>query len=263
LRVTGGEPTVRKDLPQLIELLAKIKGIEEIGLTTNGSDLLKNAEVYQKAGIDRVNISLNTLQPERYKKITDGHDLEPVLQGLERCLEIGWIPVKLNVILFKGINDDELFDFVRLSLNQPISVRFIEFFCTSERFLELKRQFVPNPETQERIEQEFGKLENDPKTPTNGPADNFKIPGSTGSIGFISTETNPFCPTCNRLRLTADGKLLPCLFSHHHLDIKELLRLGKSDLEIQVALDSLFIDKDIIHRDLQKLHEFEMSGIGG
>jgi len=216
VRITGGEPLVRKDLSKLINGLNMLE-LKDISITTNGVLFAEQAAALKKAGLDRVNLSIDTLKKDKYKKITRRDRFEDVISGIEAAFNFGFAPVKLNVVLMKGINDDELLDFARLILDKPIHVRFIEYMPLGEEingavYYDMKK-------AKEKIEKEF-KLENTEVT-GNGPANYYKISGSKGSIGFISPISEHFCLECNRLRLTADGKFRPCLARDLEVEIPD------------------------------------------
>lgn len=225
VRITGGEPLVRKDLAELIEGLNKLK-LEDISLTTNGVLLAKQAKNLKEAGLDRVNISLDTLQKEKYKKITRRNNLEDVISGIEAAFKHNFDPVKLNMVVMKGINDDEILDFAKLSLDRELHVRFIEYMPLGEEIN--GAEYYEMDKVKEKIEKKFELIA--ANTEGNGPAKYYKIPGSKGSIGFISPMSEHFCSECNRFRLTADGKFRPCL---------------ARDLEVEIPDD--FSDESIIN----------------
>lgn len=220
LRITGGEPTVRRDLPDVVERLSSIPGIEDIALTTNGLSLQRQAADLRKAGVTRVNVSLDSMRPERYEQITRGGQVRKVLQGLEACFAEGLSPVKLNVVLMKGINEDEIDDFIRLAHEHPLQVRFIEYMPIGHEGEEWRKKYISLDHalarcrrlglSPERTEGSFG----------NGPAENWTWPGAKGSIGFIHPVSDHFCQTCNRLRLTADGNVKPCLYWEKELNVR-------------------------------------------
>jgi len=233
IRITGGEPLVRKDIVRLIRMLSEIRGINDISMTTNGLLLTKFAYELKRAGLKRVNISLDTLKKDRFMKITGFNELDNVLDGIERAKEEGLNPIKINAVIIKGINDDEVIEFARLTLNEPLIVRFIECLPILNNY-----QFVPNNKIKQAIEGEFGKLEElkGIVEANHGPADNFQIRNSLGAIGFISALSNPFCDRCNRLRLTSTGLLRSCLLSDFEIDFKKTLKEG-TDAEIRALFE--------------------------
>lgn len=232
IRITGGEPLMRKNLAHLVSSLAKLKGITDLSLTTNGTLLAKYAEELARAGLNRVNISLDSLDKERYRTITRGGELEDVLRGIEKVLALELLPVKINVVLMFGLNDDEIDEFISLAHHKPLEVRFIELMPLFGQDWERER-FVPLSKVRERC-QVRGNLQ--PWQVTgNGPAQTYRLNGSLGTIGFISPLTQPFCSSCNRLRLTADGRLRPCLHSEIEVDLKETLREERINVRGQVS----------------------------
>lgn len=262
LRLTGGEPLVRPGLVDLVELLRSIKGIEEISLTTNGVLLAAQAEQLKAAGLDRVNVSLDSLDPVTYEKITLKDSFKDTWLGIMRALETGLMPVKINSLIFRGINDSEILDLARLTLRYELSVRFIEFFRTNSDISGLSSRSVQNPEIKARIEAEYGPLGPARHDKGNGPARNFQLDGALGSIGFINAETEPYCASCNRLRLSSDGKVYPCLFSQYNLDVRQLLRGDQTDA-LSSELERLINEKHNYKRDFSSQTEFAMCSIGG
>jgi len=224
VRLTGGEPLVRRGLESLI-LQIKERGIEEVSLTTNGSLLSEKAKLLKSYGLDRVNISIDTLDPEKFAYITGTDDKEilfKVIKGLETSLEAGLTPVKVNTVLIRGFNDSEIEDFIRFSENYGIEVRFIELMPVGGEFF-TKENFIPASEIKRFIEERFGKLI-PVKTRKRGPAKSFKIEGTGAVVGFIPSVSEHFCNSCNRLRLTSDGKLRLCLMRDREIDLKSILR---------------------------------------
>ena len=232
LRLTGGEPLVRLGLTDLIKMLSKIKGIDDIALTTNGTLLKQYASELKEAGLKRVNISLDSLKKDRYEYITRKGRLDDAIEGIAFAKEIGLDPVKINMVVIRGINDDEVTDFARLSIEKGWHIRFIEPmpFIDNMTF-----PFLPISEILERLKI-LGHLEPFLSSEGNGPAKYFKFAGSTGTIGFISPLSECFCSSCNRLRLTVDGMLRPCLMSDHELDLKPVLRNGGTLNDIKLSL---------------------------
>lgn len=231
VRLTGGEPLARKNIASLISSLKKIEGVENISMTTNGILLEGYAEELFHAGLDRVNVSLDSLRPERYREITRGGSLESVIRGIEKAHDVGLRPVRINMVPIKGFNDDEIEDFARLTLVKPYQVRFIEFMPTGSQELWSPERYIPVDEIK-RIVERIGRL-----TPVrlrrSGPARYFRFDGALGVIGFINAVTHQFCSECNRIRLTADGYLRPCLFSEKEIDLKTAMRNGATDEEIE------------------------------
>lgn len=225
IRLTGGEPTIRAGI---VELCARIKaaGIKDLSMTTNGLIFPKMAAELKRAGLDRVNISLDTFRNDRLKQIARTvDDVGPVLEAVDAALELGMHPVKVNMVVMRGFNDDELIEMARLSLDRPVHVRYIEVMPFSEAHEWSPEVLVPAAEIRERLLMEFADLE--PLRDGivgNGPARYWRIPGAQGTIGLISAVTECFCGGCNRVRLSADGKMNPCLGHITEYDLKEVLR---------------------------------------
>ncbi len=239
VRLTGGEPLLRFDLSKFVRTLSQIEGIDDISLTTNGILLSKYAIELKEAGLKRVNVSLDTLKKDRFKRITGGDKLAEVLSGLEAARLAGLNPVKVNMVVLGGMNDDETVDFARKSVSEAWNVRFIEFMPFGTPQAEAFKT-VSTQEIRKRI-QSLGKLKPYTGKTGNGPARYYRLPGAKGTIGFISAMSEHFCDTCNRLRLTADGQLRPCLLDDDEVNLKEALRNGASTDElkqlIQQAVD--------------------------
>jgi cyclic pyranopterin phosphate synthase len=227
IRLTGGEPLIRSGLPKLIEMLAKIDGIDDISLTTNGTLLGRYAAELKQAGLRRVNVSLDTLKPDRFKLITrHANELGKVLEGIKVARSVGLNPVKLNMVVMAGINDDELLDFAAKTITEEWHVRFIELMPFVGEGTAVPR-FVSASEMRRRLEP-MGELEPCLHSMGNGPAKYFRFPKAKGAIGFITPVSEHFCFQCNRMRLTADGRLRPCLLSDYEVDLKQPLRSGIS-----------------------------------
>jgi cyclic pyranopterin phosphate synthase len=233
VRVTGGEPLVRKDALGLCESISSLPGLGSLTLTTNGVLLADFAEGLFRAGIRRVNISLDTLKPERFLRISRKDLFGRVWAGIMAAQRVGFSPVKLNTVIMAGVNDDEIEDLARLTLRFPFHVRFIEFMPFQQR--DYDSLFIPASEILNRLGR-IGQLEEATVSESNGPALHYAFKGAMGKIGIISPVSDHFCPSCNRLRLTADGKLRTCLFSVEETDLRELLRGGGSDEEITAAM---------------------------
>ncbi len=244
VRLTGGEPTVRRGLVDLVRWIASTPGIQEVAMTTNGVALASMAQDLARAGLRRVNVSLDTLRPERFRAITRWGKMEDVLAGIDAARRAGLRPIKLNVVVMRGVNDDEVVDFARTTLEEDWEVRFIELMPFMEdEGLCIKGQadvvptFVPTTEVRRRIEEALGPLAPAQSTSGAGPANYYRLPGAKGLVGFISPLTeHAFCATCNRMRLTADGKIRPCLLTDHEVDLKGVLRSGGSDDDLKGAI---------------------------
>jgi cyclic pyranopterin phosphate synthase len=232
IRITGGEPLMRRGVVELCRMLASLEGLESLTLTTNGVLLRDLAPQLRDAGLQRVNVSLDTLQPGRFRKITGHSLLSQVLSGIDRAQEVGLNPVKINTVVMRGINDDEVEDFARFTLEKPYHVRFIELMPTNGcGFGDHESLFVP-VEQMVRMVKRVGELSLESAVDSFGPARLCSLLGAVGKVGFIAPLTRHFCGSCNRLRLTADGKLRTCLFSEEEMDLKEPLRAGASIEEL-------------------------------
>jgi len=232
VRLTGGEPLIRAELPELIRMLSEVKGIDDISLTTNGTLLKKYAMELKQAGLKRVNISLDTFKSDRFRYITRCGELKDALDGIDAAMNADLHPVKINMVVMRGINDDEVLDFARMTCKQGWHVRFIERMPFTEI-----AEVVPSDELRQRI-MAIGSLliaESYQLSAIsgNGPARYYRLPGASGTIGFISPITEPFCSACNRLRLTSNGRLCPCLLSDEGVDLKQPLRSEVSSEEIK------------------------------
>jgi GTP 3',8-cyclase len=264
LRLTGGEPLLRPNLTGLIEQLVKIEGIDDLALTTNGQLLARDATKLRAAGLRRLNVSLDSLQPEKFRAMTRRDALGEVLTGIEAATAAGFAPVKINAVVIRGVNDDELVDFARFAASTGHTVRFIEFMPLDSGHRWSRDQVVSGREMFETINAAL------PLVPLQGhaaeTARRFSIEGTAAEIGIISPVTAPFCGNCNRVRLTADGQLRTCLFSVGEHDLKTPLRDGASDEEMADVIAAAVLFKEPGHRINQK--DFvqparTMSGIGG
>lgn len=226
-RLTGGEPLVRRGLVHLVEALGKLD-LPDLSMTTNGVLLAKHAQDLKDAGLKRVNIGLDTLQPHRFRQITGYNGFEEVLQGIETALKVGLSPVKINVVLLRGINDNEVLDFVAITREEPLEVRFIELMPFGHR-KQWSNLFLSAREVKERIAQERSLKS---LSPGEGPAVRYRVKGHRGTVGFITPISHSFCYRCNRLRLTADGYLRPCLLSDQEMDLKTPLRRRATTTEL-------------------------------
>ncbi len=265
VRLTGGEPLVRRNVTSFIERLAAIDGLEDIRLTTNGVLLAEHAEALYAAGIRKLNISLDTLRRERYHEITGADCFDRVWAGIEKATAMGFAPIKLNVVAMKGVNDDEFLDFGRLSLSTPYQIRFIEFMPMGKGTTWEKGRYIAATAIRERLAP-LGSLEPVASGRMEGPARVFRFAGATGSIGFISPISHHFCDRCNRLRLTSEGKLRSCLLTDRETDLKAIIRAGGNDEAIRKALIATILDKPKGHTlagDGSGNCHGQMSRIGG
>ena len=233
VRITGGEPLVRKDIPQLAARLACLPGIDDLSLSTNAVQLAKHAHALKDAGVTRLNVSLDSLQPERFHAITGGK-LEKVLAGLQAAKEAGFHPVKINMVVMKGVNDDEVEDLVEYCIANDFTLRMIETMPMGETGRDATRQYMDLQIVKQRLAQRYELI------PTvmngGGPARYFKVGGSELRIGFITPISQHFCATCNRVRLSVDGTLYMCLGQEHNFELRPLLRAGISDADLRAAI---------------------------
>jgi cyclic pyranopterin phosphate synthase len=276
LRLTGGEPLARANLSELVAMLAEIDTIDDISLTTNGTLLKNYASELKQAGLKRVNVSLDSLNQDKFKRITRHHKLSDVLQGIEAAKACGLNPVKINMVVMRGINDGEITDFAKLTINEGWHVRFIELmpFVTdnppeghshsTRSKATLHPQFISADEIKERLNS-LGKLEPCLPITGNGPAKYFRFPQANGTIGFITPVSQHFCFNCNRLRLTAEGKLRPCLLSDREIDLRQPLRLGAPPKKLKQVIKEAIHTKPKQHQLPQGLTPKKrlMSQVGG
>jgi cyclic pyranopterin phosphate synthase len=296
IRLTGGEPLIRKDLPLLVESIRKHPSINDLSCTTNAHLLSEKAGELKDAGLSRVNISLDTLREEKFVEIARRGSLDRVMAGIEEAKRVGLNPIKINCVLMKGVNDDEVVDFALWTLREEVHVRFIEVMpirwnldetdpmdsmsaLSGDRKLfrlriqedvgmlsdvQMRRMVVPFSVAKERIENELGQLTS-VEIPTNGPAHTYRLENAKGTVGFISQISWDLCERCNRLRLTADGQLRPCLMSDGEVDLRTPLRNGASDEEIRKIFLNVVANKPERHylAEGQKVMGRGMSQIGG
>ncbi|HBS58826.1 MAG TPA: GTP 3',8-cyclase MoaA [Firmicutes bacterium] len=261
VRITGGEPLVRRGIVSFIHEVAQLPGIEDLSMTTNASLLAENVAALKKAGLSRVNISLDTLRADRFEHLCGRDVLSSVLAGIEQAQAAGLTPVKINMVGMKGVNDDELADFARMTLDKPYEIRFIEHMPF--RAAGGNKMLLPVAEMQAVLAaQGFDKLI--PEAHGDGPADVYRVPGALGTLGFISPVTRHFCEECNRIRLTADGRIKPCLLSNQEYNIKQVMRAGCSDDELADYLRDVILHKPSHHHlDEEPTLRRGMSKIGG
>ena len=263
IRVTGGEPLVRKGLVPFLERLSGIPGLRELVLTTNGLQLEELALPLRRAGVARLNISLDSLMPETFARITRGGELARVLAGIAAAGRAGFGPLKINMVVMRGVNDEEILDFAALSIDEPYTVRFIEYMPTLQD-KEWNAQSMAGSEILARIAERYPLL---PMVGAEmaGPARNFKIEGAAGAIGIITPVSGHFCESCNRIRVTATGMVRGCLFSDQGIDLKPLLRSADPDLLPQ-TLRRIVTEKPGRHQIAEPGAEkarVNMSRIGG
>lgn len=246
VRVTGGEPLVRKGFTGFLERLCRIKGLEEVSLTTNGVLLKECAADIKRCSICRINVSLDSLRPERFERITGKDCLQQVWEGIEEAMHMGFDPIKINVVAMKGVNDDEILDFAQLALKHPYHVRFIELMPIGDGNGWRPEQFMSWDEIYDRV-RFIGTLTPVSSGPNDGPAQRYKLDGARGEIGLIGALSHHFCAACNRLRLTAEGTLRGCLFSDQETDLKTPLREGSGDDAILQLIEQTIEDKPKDH----------------
>jgi len=230
IRITGGEPLVRKGVYEFLQKLTATGGLKDVSLTTNGVLLKDNLAKIQAAGISRINISLDSLNPTKYREITGHDEFDRVWQGIEKAHRMGFYPIKLNIVALRGINDTELIEMARLSFRYPFHVRFIEYMPIGRSAIN-PNSLLLAPEIKSRIS-ELGKLVTIHQHEHDGPAQRCKFEGAIGEIGFIPAISQHFCNKCNRLRLTASGQLRPCLLCDHQEDLKAAIRKECSDHQL-------------------------------
>lgn len=264
IRITGGEPLVRRDVLFLCGSIAGIPQLRSLSITTNGVLLGRLAGGLFQAGIKRINVSLDTLKPGRFASITRQDCFEDVWKGIMAAHEAGFAPIKLNAVVMRGVNDDEIADLARLTFEYPFHMRFIEFMPFKEA--DYDDRFLSSEDILDRL-RSVGELVPVESTDSNGPARHYRFAGAMGKIGIISPISNHFCPTCNRLRVTADGRLRTCLFAREETDLKRALRLGASDEEMMLLIRTAIADKPERHeldsRAFRKCISRPMFAIGG
>lgn len=238
IRLTGGEPTVRPNLVELVARMAALPGIREISMTTNGLRLKTLAEPLARAGLKRVNVSLDTLDPAKFRRITRWGQLEEVWEGILAAEAAGLTPIKLNAVVVRGYNDQDMVDLAALTLTRPWQVRFIEVMPFADIAPFAQQAIVSTAEMIQILEGEFGPLEPVNDGRLDGEARVYRIRGAVGSVGFISPVSEPFCAQCNRVRLTAEGRLRLCLLRDDEVDLREPLRSGASDEELKALIQA-------------------------
>lgn len=257
IRFTGGEPLTRKGIENLIEKVSKLSGVKDLAMTTNGLLLEKFAPSLKEAGLNRVNISLDTLKEEKYIYITRGGKLGEILKGIEEARKVGLTPIKINTVLIGGFNDDEIIDFVKLTEKEEIDVRFIELMPVGEAAPWAKEKFVSNSIVLDKV-RELAQVE---REDNSSPAVYYKLPNGKGRVGLINPITCKFCENCNRIRLTSQGKLKLCLHSNKEIDIKEALRNGE---DIKKLITKSILEKEESHKlEEGKYINRNMNQIGG
>ncbi|MEN8182126.1 MAG: GTP 3',8-cyclase MoaA [Myxococcota bacterium] len=266
IRITGGEPLLRKDLPLLVEMISGLPGIEDLALTTNGTQLSRLAGPLKRAGLHRVNISLDSLDPSTFRAMTRRDAHANVLAGIDAAEAAGLWPVRINAVLVRGRNDGEVLDFARLARERGFEVRFIEFMPLEHGQRWGTDVMVPGHEAKDLIDSVFPLMPHPDRDPHAPSRDWLFADGAPGLVGFIDSVTQPFCAECNRIRLTADGKLRTCLFSLREHDLRTAIRSGESDEDLVRRLHGAVNTKEKKHHITDGLFvkpERTMSAIGG
>ena len=263
-RLTGGEPLVRRDVPELVQAMSTIPGVECIGLSTNGTRLEPIASTLRQAGLRTVNISLDSLDPERYHRITGG-DLNSVLAGIRAAKAAGFERIKLNCVLMRGINEADLWPLALFAAEYDLPLRLIELMPLTRTDVLNEKNFLPVTEAMERFREKDELIPVPDRAMGWGPAKYYQLKNTGALIGFIGAITNQhFCENCNKLRLTADGKLRPCLGQHGEIDVRTLLRSGGSDEAVQALLLEAIRQKPLEHQFRDQYHVCRpMTAIGG
>ncbi|MCH7623919.1 MAG: GTP 3',8-cyclase MoaA [Nitrospinae bacterium] len=265
LGLTGGEPLMRKDLHQLIRMLAKVEGIDDIAMTTNAFFLKEHAQRLKDAGLKRLNVSLDALDPEKFKHVNRRDCLQQVLDGLQEAARVGFKSIKINAVAMRNFSESEIISLVDMGRSEGFEVRFIEFMPLDSDQAWERDKVLFGHEIVDLISEKYELIPIDNSLDI-GPASEYRFADGKGKIGIITAVSNPFCDHCNRIRLTADGKLRTCLFSTDETDLKQLIRSGASDEEIAEALQQAVLVKEPGHKI--NLDSFErptraMHAIGG
>ncbi|RIL05702.1 MAG: GTP 3',8-cyclase MoaA [Proteobacteria bacterium] len=266
LRLTGGEPLLRKDLPKLIGELARLPGLADLALTTNGTELPRLAKPLADAGLERINVSLDSLDRATFEKLAQRDALAQVLAGIDAAEAAGLLPISINCVVIRGVNDGEAVDFARFARERRFEVRFIEFMPLEHGQRWGEHALVPGHELRARIDAEFPLAPSPDQDPHAPSKDWIFADGAPGTVGFIDSVTAPFCQTCNRIRLTADGKLRTCLFSLREHDVLGPMRAGIDDAGLAELLVGAVATKELKHHISDGLFvkpERTMSRIGG
>jgi len=263
IRLTGGEPLLRRGVEAIAEALGRLEGLETLAVTTNGLLLPKKFDRLQRAGVNLLNISLDTLRPDRFKAVTRRKGFDLVMQAIDEAVARGYDPVKVNCVVMRGVNDDELVDFVAWTRALPVEVRFIEFMPFDGNRWDDTR-LVPYTEMRDRIEVRFP-LERAQDGP-NDTSKTYRVPGYRGAVGFITSMTEHFCEGCNRLRITADGNLKVCLFGSAEVSLRDAMRRGATDEDLLAIVGAAVGRKRARHAGMYNLARMEnrpMITIGG
>lgn len=251
IRLTGGEPTVHKDLIPITEALKKIKGLQTLAITTNGLTLTKHLVPLQRAGLDIVNVSLDTLKPEKYERITRRKGWSRVIAGIDLAIQLGYSPVKVNVVAMRGFNDDEILDFVNFTKDRKVDVRFIEYMPFTGNKWDTQKM-IPFAEMKAKIKSQYPNFEALPNKP-NDTSKAYHVPGFEGQLGFITSMSEHFCGSCNRLRLMADGSLKVCLFGNSEISLRDAIRSGCSEEDLLLMIGAAVRRKKKQHAGMMNL----------
>jgi len=243
IRLTGGEPLLRHGLDQLVRQIADIKGLTDLSLTTNASLLSEQAEGLASAGLNRINVSLDTINPEKFREMTKRDDLENVIKGLLAAAKSELNPIKINSVIQRGVNDDDIADLVEFSRKHGFQIRFIEYMDVGNSNNWVSDGMVPKDEILKRINSLFP-LEEGGRDDDSAPAVDYSYKDGLGNVGVIASVTEPFCAGCTRARLTADGKLVLCLFSDQGFDLKKLMRAGATDTEMIASIRAAWTKRE-------------------
>lgn len=252
VRITGGEPLIRKDLSVLINKLSALPGVEDLSLSTNATRMQKHAVEFKKAGVSRINVSLDTLRADRFKNITGGK-LDKVINGLMAAKAAGFHPIKINMVVMKGINDDEVENMVAFCLEHEFTLRFIETMPVGDTGRSATHSYISLNEIKDRLQQQYELVPS--MVPGGGPARYMRVKNTELRIGFITPMSQHFCETCNRVRLSADGTLYLCLGQDHKYELKPLLREGISDDELKQHIHKALAIKPERHEFTEKPHQ--------
>ncbi|XP_014282135.1 molybdenum cofactor biosynthesis protein 1 isoform X4 [Halyomorpha halys] len=251
IRLTGGEPTIHKDLLHIVESLKNISGLEQVAITTNGVTLTKQLVNLQRAGLDVLNISLDTLKSEKYERITRRKGWARVIAGIDLAIQLGYNPVKINVVAMRGFNDDEIIDFVEFTKDRPVDVRFIEYMPFTGNKWETQKM-IPFSEMKSMIQAKYPNFSALPNNP-NDTSKAYHVPGFKGQLGFITSMSEHFCGSCNRIRLMADGSLKVCLFGNSEISLRDALRNGCSEEDLLLMIGAAVKRKKKQHAGMMNL----------
>lgn len=246
IRITGGEPLVRKDIERLVAMLVPLEGLEDLAITTNGFFLPDKSAALLAAGLKRLNVSLDSLRPDRFYTLTQHNSHARVIAGLEAATRAGFKGTKVNAVLIRGINEDEILDFVDWGIRHQYRIRFIEFMPLDGDARWRRDRVVPGQEIYDTIHA-YKKLEPLPGQDPSDPARIYRYADGSGEVGIIASVTQAFCGACSRVRLTADGKVRTCLFSLQDHDLKSLLRTGAGDADLMVRIEQIVLKKEAGH----------------